>query len=257
MEPIQYRLKLGAQELALHEGETLIGRSEECTLCLDDERLSRVHAKILLRDGRVSIHDMGSRNGTFVNDKRLGDPQELFPGDRIRMGKTLMRFLVTGRRRRQQSSRTLGGVTMLDMGASSAATEESDVLHRVLQLGRLDEAEKILKARVANLVRAEPALRADHMLAQNVIRGMTSMAERTMDVRWLDRLFKLHATCNWLMSDEVQKRVEQLLRAIGRPSGEGLVAYLACWAERRDELRPEDLAQIDRLKDFSSRGATV
>lgn len=257
MEPIQYRLKLGAQELALHDGETLIGRSEECTLCLDDERLSRVHAKIVLRDGRVSIQDLGSRNGTYVNDERLEASRELFPGDRIRMGKTHIRFLATGRRRRQQSSRTLGGVTMLDMGAGSATMEESDVLQRVLKLGRLDEAEKILKARVANLVRAEPPLRADHVLAQNVIRGMTSMADRTMDVRWIDRLFKLHATCTWFMSDDVQKRVEQLLRAIGRPSGEGLVAYLACWADRRDELRSEDLAQIDRLKVFSTRGSTV
>ena len=41
MEQSPYRIKIGPQEIVLHFGETLVGRSEECGLCLDDERLSR------------------------------------------------------------------------------------------------------------------------------------------------------------------------------------------------------------------------
>ncbi len=256
MDQLQYRLKIGPQEIALHPGETLVGRSEECTICLDDERLSRVHAKFVLERGEVTVFDLGSRNGTYVNDVRLKGQVVLHSGDRIRMGQTVMRYSVAGRRKRHStSSRTLGGVTMLDM--SPPGGEESDVLHRVLQLGRLEEAEKILKARVANLVRTDPPLRMDHMLSQNVINGMIAMADKSMDGRWLHRLFKLHATCGWWMADDVQKRVEQLIRAVGRVGGDGIASYLAHWAEHARDLSESQREQLGRLKDLSSRESVI
>jgi pSer/pThr/pTyr-binding forkhead associated (FHA) protein len=257
---LNYRLKIGPQEIALYPGETLVGRSEECTICLDDERLSRVHAKFVLDgdgDGaQVTLTDLGSRNGTYVNDERLKDRKVLHSGDRIRMGQTEMRFTVSGRRKRHtSSSRTLGGATMLDM--SPPASEEADVLHRVLQLGRVDEAEKILKARVANLVRTDPPLRAEHMLSRNVITGMIAMADRSVDPRWLHRLFKLHATCGWWMSDQDQKRVEQLIRAFGRVGGDGLTVYLNFWSSRQDELSDPQRVQLARLRELASRDSAI
>ena len=252
-----YRLKIGPQEIALHPGETLVGRSEECTICLDDERLSRVHAKFLLEDDQVLLVDLGSRNGTYVNEERLKDRAVLQSGDTVRMGQTHMRFSVSGRRRRHssKSSRTLGGATMVDMNPPGG--EEADVLHRVLQLGRLDEAEKILKARVANLVRADPPLRADHMLSRNVITGMIAMADKSVDARWLHRLFKLHAACQWWMADPDQKRVEQLIRAFGGVGGDGHSAYLSLWSGRSQELSDDQRAQLARLRELASRDSAI
>lgn len=248
---LSYRLKIGPQEIALHPGETLVGRSDECTICLDDERLSRVHAKFLLEGTHVVLVDLGSRNGTYVNDERLSGQVTLQSGDHVRMGQTHMRFTISGRRRRHTSSRTLGGATMVDM--SPPGSEEADVLHRVLQLGRIDEAEKILKARVANLVRTDPPLRADHMLSRNVITGMIGMADKSVDPRWLHRLFKLHATCRWWMSNADQKRVEQLIRAFGRVGGDGITTYLSLWTGRIQELSEEQRAQLARLRELASR----
>ncbi len=257
MEESQYRLKIGPQEIVLHFGETLVGRSEECSLCLDDERLSRAHAKLIATESQIGIVDLGSRNGTFVNDVRVRNPVQLNNGDQIRMGQTLMILSIAGRKARRSSTtgRTLGGATLVDM--SPPGGEESDVLYRVLQLGRLDEAEKLLKARVANLVRSEPPLAVDHILARNVQGGMMTMADKSMDPRWIHRLFKLHVTCRWFMSEETQKRVEQLIRAIGRAGGDGLPTYLSYWGSRTRGLSESRKLRLGRLHDLASRDSKL
>jgi len=62
-----------------------IGRSEQCTISLDDKRVSRRHARIQRVEGDVVIEDLGSANGVFVNGKRIRR-NPLKPGDRIRIG---------------------------------------------------------------------------------------------------------------------------------------------------------------------------
>lgn len=254
MDAPHYRVKIGAQELDLRPGETLVGRSEECGVCLDDERLSRVHAKIVVTADKVEILDLGSRNGTHVNEIRVEDRMVLQPGDRVRVGQTVIQLLAPGRRARVSSSRTLGGATLVDM--SQPEGEESDVLQRVLKVGRLEEAEKILKSRVANLVRSDPPLRSDHMLSRSAISGMLAITEKTMDPRWIHRLFKLFTSCHWFMSDETQKRVEQLIRALGRVGGDGIVEYLSLWQSEAQDLTEADRSQLARLEELASRGAT-
>ena len=57
-----------------------------------DTELSREHARIFLEDGTPTIVDIGSTNGTFVNGRRLDAPTELRPGDRIKVGATILRL---------------------------------------------------------------------------------------------------------------------------------------------------------------------
>jgi hypothetical protein len=71
---------------------TLIGRSPECDIFLDDVTVSRRHAE-LLRDGeRFTIRDLGSLNGTFVNRRRI-EAVELADDDEVQIGKYRMTFL--------------------------------------------------------------------------------------------------------------------------------------------------------------------
>lgn len=67
----------------------LVGRSSACTLRVEDPRASAEHARITHRDGAWSVRDLGSRNGTFVNDARIepGGATPLSAGDRITFGK--------------------------------------------------------------------------------------------------------------------------------------------------------------------------
>jgi hypothetical protein len=76
------------QELRLRRGTVTLGRSPNNSLVLSDVQVSRWHAEIRWQDGVFVIQDLGSRNGTFVNEGRLTDPQVLRPGDRVRLGDT-------------------------------------------------------------------------------------------------------------------------------------------------------------------------
>ncbi|MHB1930404.1 MAG: FHA domain-containing protein [Acidimicrobiales bacterium] len=71
--------------------ETSVGRSPGCGVTLpDDSFVSQVHARVFRRDGHVWVEDLGSTNGTFVNDARVDAPTALRPGDRVRVGQTVL-----------------------------------------------------------------------------------------------------------------------------------------------------------------------
>ena len=82
-----------AGESFVPSGErTLIGRSPECDIFLDDVTVSRRHAE-LRRDGdRFTIEDLGSLNGTFVNRRRI-ETAELEDDDELQIGKYRLTFL--------------------------------------------------------------------------------------------------------------------------------------------------------------------
>jgi FHA domain/zinc-ribbon domain len=71
---------------------TLIGRSPECDIFLDDVTVSRRHAELLGENDRFTIRDLGSLNGTFVNRRRI-ESIELSDDDEVQIGKYRMTFL--------------------------------------------------------------------------------------------------------------------------------------------------------------------
>jgi pSer/pThr/pTyr-binding forkhead associated (FHA) protein len=69
------------------EGGLKIGRAEDNHVVVaDDDGVSRYHATLLLDHGSLWLRDSGSRNGVFVNDKRVHDHKELSVGDVVRIG---------------------------------------------------------------------------------------------------------------------------------------------------------------------------
>ena len=71
---------------------TLIGRSPDCDIFLDDVTVSRRHAELLANAGRFTIRDLGSLNGTFVNRRRI-DNAPIENGDELQIGKYRLTFL--------------------------------------------------------------------------------------------------------------------------------------------------------------------
>ena len=65
-----------------------IGRAPSATLVISDAQVSRVHARIDLSDGVLSVRDLDSRNGTLVNARPIDGPTDLHPGDEIDIGTT-------------------------------------------------------------------------------------------------------------------------------------------------------------------------
>jgi len=86
-----YGPELG-KRLPLGKGNFGIGRSAKNDLFLDQESISRQHARITFDGARHWVQDLNSTNGTYVNDK-LVQETELSDGDQVRIGRSILKFM--------------------------------------------------------------------------------------------------------------------------------------------------------------------
>ena len=87
----RFRVTVLGREVALHEGENLIGRAADTAIFIDDASVSRIHASIQVA-GEATLHDLGSKNGTFLNGERVTAPRVLHHRDTIAAGVVAMTF---------------------------------------------------------------------------------------------------------------------------------------------------------------------
>ena len=90
--PHQLRVSKGKQEgLTLPLGDGIkIGRAADCQLVLDDDYVSTRHAQIVRADDGYMVEDLGSTNGTYVNNERVTSATPFTTADTLRIGRTLM-----------------------------------------------------------------------------------------------------------------------------------------------------------------------
>jgi pSer/pThr/pTyr-binding forkhead associated (FHA) protein len=67
-----------------------IGRGDRCAIRLQDTYVSQVHARLYPKDGAWYVEDLGSTNGTLLNDRRVDAPLEVHAGDVLKVGKTVL-----------------------------------------------------------------------------------------------------------------------------------------------------------------------
>ena len=89
---VMYGPDLG-RRTALHRTTFTIGRSSQNDMCIDHESVSRTHARIVYRDGAHCIEDLGSTNGTHVNDAAVTTPVTLAHGMQIKVGSSILKFI--------------------------------------------------------------------------------------------------------------------------------------------------------------------
>lgn len=89
-----YGTPLGKQ-YHLHPKGMTIGRTERSDIFIEDASVSREHAVIEGKDGRFILEDLKSTNGTFINGEST-DVRVLSHGDKIRVGNTVLQFIVEG-----------------------------------------------------------------------------------------------------------------------------------------------------------------
>jgi diguanylate cyclase (GGDEF)-like protein len=80
----------------LPERALLIGRADDRDIRIDDPSVSRRHARVVPAEGGHAVEDLGSTNGTHVNDEPVGAPRALADGDYLRVGNRIYRYLAGG-----------------------------------------------------------------------------------------------------------------------------------------------------------------
>jgi pSer/pThr/pTyr-binding forkhead associated (FHA) protein len=82
--------------LRLGDGVTSLGRHDDCIIRIKSSQVSRRHCEINEVDGKLTVRDLGSSNGTFVNGKRVLGQQPLKVGDELTIGSVTLRVATLG-----------------------------------------------------------------------------------------------------------------------------------------------------------------
>lgn len=111
--PTPYLTDPSGHEHLLRGETTTIGRAVECDIVITSKRVSREHARLLREGRRVMLEDLGSTNGTFLNDERLLEPLELRDGDTVGVGDVKFIF--------RDPDSTIGGRLRVELDLDASA----------------------------------------------------------------------------------------------------------------------------------------
>lgn len=92
---IMFRENGEKKQFPIETGKTIIGRKEDCGLRIPLGEISRKHAILMVDEKTVTLRDLGSANGTYVNNKRVTE-QELQAGDHIVIGPVVFTVQIDG-----------------------------------------------------------------------------------------------------------------------------------------------------------------
>lgn len=131
------------REFRLAQDLTRIGRDPRSEIVLVDLGASRSHARILRKGGQFFLEDLGSRNGTLVNDRRVpgGGTCPLQNGDAIRIGRSVLRFILRISQKISSSLKKARDVVALEPTHMEARTQKRE---EPLSLFRMQNIEATL-----------------------------------------------------------------------------------------------------------------
>ena len=88
---IRIKTSAGSQDRAIEEGSSLsVGRLQNCDVCIQEREVSRRHATLACRGGKLFVKDDGSHFGTFLNGLRIYNETEVKGGDEVRIGNAVI-----------------------------------------------------------------------------------------------------------------------------------------------------------------------
>lgn len=94
MATVRYWLFWESRQIALSEGDNLVGRAPDAAIWIDAPGVSRHHARIRIDGAQATVEDLGSKNGTYLRGKPIAAPTPLRDGDQIRVGSVVMTFRI-------------------------------------------------------------------------------------------------------------------------------------------------------------------
>jgi DNA-binding winged helix-turn-helix (wHTH) protein len=87
----------GPNEVALHDGDNVIGRDPDCPVRVNSPRVSRHHARLTVVGTRATLEDLGSKNGTYLEGRLVEGRLALSDGDEVVVGPAVFVFRASGK----------------------------------------------------------------------------------------------------------------------------------------------------------------
>ena len=150
------------KELPLTQSATTIGRLPDNTLQIDNLAVSGHHAKIYWNEGHYVVEDLGSLNGTYVNNKRVGQAT-LIHGDQVLIGKHIVEF-------KNEGSMALG-VSLPKAGPAAPKLDATVVLDTRRAQGMISE--NGAPAKVTRSITGDSVPAKERIAVLNVVEGKT------------------------------------------------------------------------------------
>lgn len=113
------------KNFALPSTVTVIGRRQDCDLCIPLMNVSRRHCEINQDEGKLKLRDLGSRNGTFVNGEKISEA-ELKEGDLINIGP--LQFTIAMTEKASEKAEKLSTQFLKDQGHYTNGSNETEIM---------------------------------------------------------------------------------------------------------------------------------
>lgn len=84
------------KDIHLNGESTIIGRRPDCNIRVLKSAVSRQHCKLICENGEITVTDLNSSNGTFVNQKKIQEPTKVTPGDVLSLAGIDFTLMVDG-----------------------------------------------------------------------------------------------------------------------------------------------------------------
>jgi pSer/pThr/pTyr-binding forkhead associated (FHA) protein len=254
-------------ELEMREGSLLVGRLHECDVVLDDDLISRMHARLSVHDGTIVVEDLHSTNGLYVNGTRITRSALLREGDRLLLGTTEISLFearhstVTRLRERRETGEqrlanrviprdarveapptlpaqpgaAIGRLKLADRSSEVPSTVRVGALgvigalaERLATSGNVDDAQRVLSSHLERILRSATA---GAMVTEEVralaARHALSLARWTEQSNWIDYVVELHLASGRTMGAETCEAFERVATSLGKFDRKLLDYYLA------------------------------
>jgi pSer/pThr/pTyr-binding forkhead associated (FHA) protein len=240
------RLRYRKQELLLAIGSYLLGRDPACHVVIDRPLVSRRHARISVEGHRVTIEDLGSMNGVFVNGARVSHARDLFDGDWITIGSEELELAIgEGARNRVPVETQADPETVMPSSAQDVVritsspprderpTERSRTLEilasiaeRAFDAGRMQDAEDMLKLTLLDLLQDATSGQGLEQDARDfALRYGLKLAQAGSSSRWFDFVVDLLRVERIPCTEELARELSLALDRLGAVDVQRLEAY--------------------------------
>lgn len=254
-------------DVDLASGSLLIGRLPECDIHLEDNLVSRRHARISVRDGSVVLEDLHSANGVYVNGLQIDHCVPLREGDRILIG-TVEISLFESRDASLTRLRVAPSAAAKPAAPSRASASRDNVpatlregalkmigslADRLAAAGNLEEAAQVLSGHLRRILKgANSGLVVPADVATTASHHALTLARWTQQALWVDYVVELHLSARLLMNAVTLAEFEDAISKLGCDRML-LDYYVEGLKSQPGSLEPGAERRLDRLKSLSEK----